>query len=90
MPPGSESINLSNYTQRKHTTLSTPRTHTTRHNRGVGKGKKLEVETLSGACFLALLSLQIAIGRFPGKGKCTARLVAMDLLFAKIYMCLVI
>lgn len=55
-----------------------------------GRAEKLKVAKLSGTFFLALLNLQVAIGRLPGKGKCTTTLVAMDLLFAEIYMCLVI
>lgn len=89
-PPGSKAMNLRNCTQKKHTNSPHSRTMQADIAAVWGKAEKLKVEKLSGTCFLALLSLQVAIDRLPGKGKCTATLVAMDLLFAKIYMCLVI
>lgn len=86
--PGSKSMNLRNCAQRKHTTLPTP--EPCRRTERRCRAEKLEVEKLSGTCFLVLLSLQVAIGRLPGKGKYIDTLVAMDLLFVEIYMCLVI
>ena len=79
-----------NYSQQKHTTFPTTRSIQADTAEVWGRAQKLEIEKLSGAGFLALLSLQGAVGQLPGKGECTARLVAMDLLCAEIYMCLVI
>lgn len=83
-------MNLKNYPQRKRTTFLTPGPCRQILQRCGEGAEKLKVEKLSDVCFLALLSLQIAVGRLPGKGECTDRLVAMDLLFAEIYMCQVI
>ena len=77
-------------THSKSILLSPPQEHTGRHSRGVGKGTEARNRKTSGAGFLALLSLQVAVGQLPGKGEYTARLVAMDLLCAEMYMCLVI
>lgn len=54
-----------------------------------GRAEKLKVEKLTGTCFLAFLSLPVAVGRLPGKGE-YARMVVMDLVFAEFYIYLVI